>query len=114
MDEREYNDAKWQQYRNVEVDEDLMNESLGIFESIERRAQHGTDVVNWEERSEMEEVYRRHGHLLQTDDEYYTDQPQGQNEGGEEPVSSSPEERELMNDLAGIMGQLEGVDDNKK
>lgn len=93
------------QYTNLP--EDLMEEAMNIVETIESR-KSGTDVINWEEKAEMDRISQQHGRGPSAGGTFY---------GGDEPQiteaqgkSENPKEQELMDDLAGIMNELEGYD----
>ena len=55
--------------------ENFMNECIDIIEKLDKRQHAKSDVVNWDERVQMDEATKRSGHLLPMDeaDTSYTD-----------------------------------------
>lgn len=92
--------------------DELMEEAMGIVETIENR-KSGTDVINWEEKAEMDRISQQHGRGSSVGGSFYgaeeTDSLITETQG----KSDNPKEQELMDDLAGIMGELEGYDDKR-
>lgn len=90
--------------------EELMEEAASIFETLERR-KPGIDIINWEEKAEMDRISQRHGRGGSGGD-FYGDDSQGPITESK-PTSNNPREQELMNDLAGIMNAWEENDGSK-
>jgi hypothetical protein len=122
MDNRELEELKWSQYKNrpsvkFEEEDDILKESLDILEKMENRFSRGTDVINWEEKAELDKATQRNPGISVTDggEELTENKPEYGEETNENIKSktNNSAEQELMNDLAGIMGQLEGYDDKQ-
>jgi len=108
------------QYKFITPDlpEDAMNEALGILDTLNSRK---VDKVNWEERAQMNEISKRSGKYLVTEDvakEQLVDKSKEnieQEEVKEDKEVRGPTKKEddLLGYLGGIMNLLEGFDDKK-
>jgi hypothetical protein len=64
MKKDEINEIRWSQYQiDAPVNENLFEEALDIFDNIESRGAQ-TDLVNWDERAEMDAATKRNGSKL--------------------------------------------------
>lgn len=111
--EKEILDQKWSSYRNVDIDKNLFEEALGVLDSIHDRS---TDVVNWEERNEIAALAQKASSVTKgfsSDDAtgsfYGEDQQQNAS-----AKASSPKEKALMDNLAGIINHLEESENGSK
>jgi len=124
MDSKELDELKWSQYRNrpsvkFEENDAILKESLNILDQLEERVSNGTDVINWEEKAEMDAISQKHPEISVAEDDEET--PQNLNEQDLENsnhqqkrnTAASQEEQEAMSYLAGVMGELEGYDDKQ-
>jgi hypothetical protein len=107
MDRNEIDEMRWHR-PDVPIDENLMAESLRILDSVSEN-RNFLDVVNWEEKAEMEEISKRHGVSASQFGSYNDDTDS--NPVIEKHQSNNPKETELMDGLAGIMEAMEGLDD---
>lgn len=64
MNKNEAEEMRWSGYQlDAPVDEKLFEEALGVFDSIEERRPQN-DLVNWDERAEMDQATKRSGKFL--------------------------------------------------
>lgn len=121
MDNRELEELKWSQYKNrpsveFEEEDDFLQESLDILDRLEERSSHGSDVINWEEKAEMDKVTQRNPGISVVEE----DDGQEINENNPDPQHSqrqsksngaaNQQEQDAMDYLAGVMGELENYD----
>lgn len=107
MNHREIEETRWNR-PEAPVDEDIMSEGLRILESVDEN-RNFLDVVNWNEKAEMDKISKKHGISPSEFGDY--DDGSGQ-QINERHRSENPKEQELMDDLAGIMGAMEELDEN--
>lgn len=91
---------------------ELMEEAMNIVDTIEKR-RSGTDVINWEEKAEMDRISQQHGRGAPVGGSFYGADEDQSIITEAQGKSNNPKEQELMDDLAGIMGELEGYDDKR-
>jgi hypothetical protein len=71
LNEKEIDRSKWSNYRNIKVPKNLFEESLSVLNSIDNNL---NDIVNWEERKELDKVAKRNPNISVKDDndnDYY-------------------------------------------
>ncbi len=124
MNKKELEDAKWGGYTPefTEIDPDEMSEMIGIINNIENRK---ADVINWDEKTRMNEATKRNGHLITSDEDGpnrpYLEEPstnqtsesnktKTKNRIDETKVKVTKEEKDLMETLGGIMDIWEETD----
>jgi hypothetical protein len=131
MDKLKYN------FITPDLPENVVGECLNILDNLNSRK---TDKVNWAERKQMDEATKRSGQYITHEEDAYEEAPKQQvltekqqnpetNEAAqtktkskkqkqivaeEEKVEVSDKERDLMDELSGVMKLLEGIDGSKK
>jgi hypothetical protein len=64
MKRKEVDEIKWAGYEiDAPIDKSLFEESLGIFDNVESRKPQN-DLVNWDERREMDKASKRSGKYI--------------------------------------------------
>jgi len=108
MNKKEIDESRWAGYslETSDVSEEVVEECLSVLNYLDSKK---SDVVNWEERAEMDRVTRSHGSInnseLLTDEQEIT--------APDKKFSANEKENELMSGLADIMNQLEDTDGSK-
>lgn len=87
----------------------FLREAMEIVETIESR-RSGTDVINWEEKAEMDRISQQHGRTSASAGGSFYGEDEEADRLNENSSPTNPHEKELMDDLAGIMSKLEGYD----
>jgi hypothetical protein len=114
MDKIQYN------FISPDLPQKDLDEALSILESLDSRK---ADKVNWEERAQMNEISKRSGKYLMTEEnakkeskDDHQEKDIEQKEIKEEKVTKySPNEKEknLLGYLDGVMNLLEEIDDKR-
>jgi hypothetical protein len=85
MDKKEIDKIKWGNVLDAEVPQNLLDESLSILNAVEER-KVTSDVVNWDERKEMEEASKRNPGFISKEDKEKKDIKSN--------IKNQPEEKE--------------------
>jgi len=108
MKKDEVDKIRWDQYNiSVPIDLALMEECLEIINTVNRRK---LDVINWEEKRQLNEITKRSGHLLHKGEELLTEAGAINDKTA---GASSPKEKELMSGFSDILKGLEQIDEKK-
>lgn len=95
MQDKEVEEIRWSNYsyKDPQAGEEILEDSLSILKYLDSKK---ADVVNWEERAEMDRITKaRGGQLL------------SEGQPSESKFSENEKENELMSGLADIMKRME-------
>lgn len=98
-----------------EIDPSLVEYCLSINETLSNRS-YSSDVINWEEKAEMDQVTRRSSKYLETKEIVNYGNPEDSAEEerlDETSGAESKEEKDLMAGMGNILKELEGIDDGQ-
>lgn len=87
----------------------ILEESMQIAETLENR-KNGIDVINWEEKAEMDKISQAHGKDRAAGGSFYGES-QDEQTSSTKATSDNPKEQELMDSLADVMKGWEELDD---
>jgi len=84
-----------------------MEECVDIIDSLNNRK---ADKVNWEERRAMNEVTKRSGHYINSDEDMTLEEVETAQQLDETAGATNKKEKDLMTEMSNILKEMEQID----